>query len=102
VRRLFGVALSMVLFLLWERRVGLAINHAFSTSVSSDDPNVVAGPIPAIYWLVRESLWWALISMLVALIIALLSRAPLAAEFANLLLKRNSLHAVTPRAQRGD
>jgi hypothetical protein len=40
--------------------------------------------------------------MLVALIIALLSRAPLAAEFANLLLKRNSLHAVTPRAQRGD
>jgi hypothetical protein len=102
VRRWFGVAVAAILGLLWEQRIGLALNDAFGATISLKDPNLAQGPVPAIYWLCRELLWWGLISLFVALIIALFSRAPLAAEFMNLLRKRNSLQAVTARAQRGD
>jgi hypothetical protein len=101
MRRLFGMALAIILALMWEQRFGLALKDAFGASIVSNEPNW-AWRSAAIYWLSRELLWWVLISMLAALIIALLLRMPLVADLALLLPKRNPSRAAGVRAQRGD
>ncbi|HKX07771.1 MAG TPA: hypothetical protein VJN67_06230 [Stellaceae bacterium] len=86
IRRLFGLAVAAILFLLWEARFNLALSHVFGASVNSPEPGL-AWAVGAAYWLARELLWWGLISLFVALIIALFSRMPLASDAA-LLLRR--------------
>lgn len=78
VRRLFSLAVAAILFLLWEARFDLALKHVVGASIVSAEPSL-AWAVGAVYWLARDLLWWALISLFVALIIILLSRMPLVA-----------------------
>jgi hypothetical protein len=84
MRRLLGVALAVVLGLLWERRLNLAVSHAFGASLSSGGTSL-GWAACAVFWVSRELLWWGLIGFFVGLVTALLSRMPLVAELALLL-----------------
>jgi hypothetical protein len=101
IRRLFGFALAIILVLMWEQRLGLALKYAFADSINPI-VTIIAWVSAAIYWVSRELAWWGLISFFIALIVALLSRLPLAVEFAHLLGKRNSSQATGVWVRRGE
>ncbi|HKX07767.1 MAG TPA: glycosyltransferase 87 family protein [Stellaceae bacterium] len=90
-RRMVGAALLAILGLLWEQRVGLALNHLPGGSFGPGNPNLAEGLVGATYWVCRELLWWALISFFTAIIMSQLSRMPLAANVALLLSRRASI-----------
>jgi hypothetical protein len=101
MRRLFSVALGMVLLLMWDQRFALALKQAFGGSMNSGG-TIFAWAAAATYWMGRELLWWGLVSLLVALIIAFMSRMPLIEDLALLLPRRAPSQSTAGRAQRGD
>ena len=101
VRRLIGLALVVVLCLLWEQRLALGLDHVVATSIISSERNWAWGVV-VIYWVCKELSWWALMSLFIALIVALLSRMPLAADLASVARRRTSPRAIGARSRPGD
>lgn len=87
-RRMIGAALLAILGLLWEQRIGLALNHVLGGSLGPGDPSLAEGLVGAVYWVCRELVWWALISFFVAIIMVEISRMPLVLNLALLSPRR--------------
>lgn len=87
-RRMFGAALLAILALLWEQRIGLALNHMLGGSLGPGNPSLAEGLVGAAYWVCRELLWWALISLFVAITMVQISPMPLVVNLALLSRRR--------------